>query len=166
MILASATDTLGLALDGNFSGKSQGSPGDDFRWTFSFPRSNDDFTGAQVLAGASGDAAGSNRYARIETVEPRHAGPSLSSASVWYRWSAPETGWVTFDILTATFDTILSIYTGSDVGTLNVVAANDNYGSRKSARASFAATGSHLTFLQTPEGEPDQALCSPQRARF
>src|SRR5262249_48250222 len=40
-------------LDGNFNGIEEGSPADDFVWTFRFPVSNDNFANAQVLTNAS-----------------------------------------------------------------------------------------------------------------
>ncbi|MDA1275776.1 MAG: Ig-like domain-containing protein [Verrucomicrobia bacterium] len=46
-ILGTARDATGKALAGNFNRSSEGSPTDDFLWTFSLPLANDDFADAE-----------------------------------------------------------------------------------------------------------------------
>jgi hypothetical protein len=50
-ILGTASDETGATLDGNFNRAREGSPTDDFVWTFRFPIANDDFASAQLLTG-------------------------------------------------------------------------------------------------------------------
>ncbi len=139
-ILGSAQDATGRTLDGNFNQKLEGSPTDDFVWTFRFPLLNDAFATAQAITDSSGTTIGSNRYALIELNEPNHADSPSSGASVWYSWTPPVSGWYTFDLTSGTgFDSLLAVYTGDALEQLAPVAANDNYGSRQSSRTSFEA---------------------------
>ena len=142
-ILGTAQDETGATLDGNFNRILEGSPADDFVWTFRFPIPNDDFASAQSLSGASGVVQSSNRYADLELNEPPHVLRDYLQfgSSVWYRWTAPEPdGWFTFDLTSgAAFDSQLALYTGDRLDRLIAVAGNDNYGTRTSSRVSFAA---------------------------
>jgi subtilisin family serine protease len=140
-ILGTAQDGSGETLDGDFDRTREGSPGDDFVWTFRFPIPNDDFENAQLIAGASGSLQSSNRYATFQLSEPDHLGDRTSMSSVWYRWSPPETGgWVTFDLSIGTaFDSLLAVYNGDALDQLVAVAGNDNEGTRTISRLSFPA---------------------------
>ena len=86
---------------------------------------NDDFVDAPVLTGASGTASGSTRLASKEPGEPDHAF-KLGEASIWYRWTAPSNGTVTFTTCGSTFDTLLAAYTGPAVHDLTYVSSNDD----------------------------------------
>ncbi|MDM8523924.1 CARDB domain-containing protein [Desulfococcaceae bacterium HSG8] len=93
---------------------------------------NDDFADAVTLEGLSGQTTGSNigedMYATKETGEPDHAGRS-GGKSVWWTWTAPETGYFYFDTHGSSFDTLLAVYTGPDVGSLTEIVSNDDDGS-------------------------------------
>jgi hypothetical protein len=86
---------------------------------------NDSFANRVPLSGQSASTLGSNRNATKEAGEPNHAGLAGGS-SVWWTWTAPISG--TFSISTrgSDFDTILAVYTGSNLATLTPVAANDD----------------------------------------
>jgi hypothetical protein len=86
---------------------------------------NDHLADAQTLEGASVAVNGITFDATKETGEPAHAG-SAGGASVWYRWQAPASGTVTIDTFGSAFDTVLGVYTGSSIGALAEVAANDD----------------------------------------
>lgn len=86
---------------------------------------NDDFAEAQAIAGLVGSAAGTNVDATAEANEPPHAGDGPYH-SVWYRWTAPAAGSVTFDVCDSDFDTLLAVYTGPALGSLTDVASNDD----------------------------------------
>jgi PASTA domain len=99
---------------------------------------NDDFTAAAPLAGDTGGVTGTTLGASSETGEPTHAG--VGSNSAWYTWTAPSSGWATFLTCGSPFDTVLAVYTGSDVAALSTVAGNDDacdVGSRVSFEASL-----------------------------
>ncbi|MGJ8642408.1 MAG: choice-of-anchor tandem repeat GloVer-containing protein [Luteolibacter sp.] len=85
---------------------------------------NDNFADAQTITGNSGSIAGSSVGATIEPSEPTVVGGFLGGASIWYDWLAPASGSFTFS-LTADFDSQLSVYTGTAVNNLLLIAEND-----------------------------------------
>ena len=72
--------------------------------------SNDDFDASVAISGARGRSTGGNVGAGKESGEDYHAG-DRGGASVWWTWTAPATGTVTFDTLDSDFDTLLAVYT-------------------------------------------------------
>lgn len=86
---------------------------------------NDLFAQAQLLSGSSASLAGGNVEATAETGEPSHAG-STARRSIWFRWTAPASASVTIDTIGSSFDTVLAVYTGSEVSILTLVMANDD----------------------------------------
>jgi hypothetical protein len=86
---------------------------------------NDPFANAQILAGGTGSTEGSNAGATKESGEPAHTG-NAGGASIWYHWRPLADGPVTVDTLGSTFDTLLAVYTGSTVDSLNLVTSNDD----------------------------------------
>ncbi len=86
---------------------------------------NDRFDQAQHLAEPQGTLAGSNLRAGKEVLEYEHA-DAYGGRSVWYRWTAPATGLVTFDTLGSNFDTLLAIYTGTSVTSTRPLGGNDD----------------------------------------
>ena len=102
---------------------------------------NDNFAGATAITGLSGATSGSTVGATKEPGEPNHGGNG-GGASVWFRWVAPANGTVTFNTAGSAFDTLLGVYTGSSVGSLVAVAANDDGPNMGTASLdSFFATG-------------------------
>ena len=89
------------------------------------PPPNDDFADAHAISGLAGTVEGTNVEATYELDEPDHAAEP-PTVSVWYRWTAPGDGAVTFDLCGSDFDTILAVYTGSALASLTGVAANDD----------------------------------------
>ena len=85
----------------------------------------DDFDSSITVSGASGQSKGSSIGAGKEIGEPNHAG-SDGGASVWWTWTAPATGLVTFDTRGSNFDTLLAIYTGTSLNRLLEIASNDD----------------------------------------
>ncbi|MCP4342407.1 MAG: hypothetical protein GY799_26900, partial [Desulfobulbaceae bacterium] len=103
-------------------------PGDIvLNWRKAVRPSNDDFDDAIILEGISGQTTGSNKDASKETGEPDHAGINRCK-SVWWAWTAPETEYFSFDTYGSTFNTLLAVYTGSDVRELTEIASNDDDG--------------------------------------
>lgn len=110
------------------------------------PPPNDDFANATPLTGASGRIFGSNESATGEDGEPNHADiyDLQKTTSVWWTWQAPESGTVSFDTHGSEFDTVLAVYTGSELMKLTEVAANDDDGTTQhlySGVGLFAQTG-------------------------
>lgn len=84
----------------------------------------DSFDRARVIAGASGStsvAAGLTSQGG----ETSH-GNRNGIRSTWFSWTAPSTGTATFSSVGSTFDTALSVYSGTMLGALTEVAADDN----------------------------------------
>ena len=139
-ILGSSQDMSGGGLDGNFNRNCEGSPADDFVWTFRFQVPNDDFADAQSLDGGSGEVSGDNRTSTWDVLEPQLSGRGVQirANTVWYRWTPTQAGWVTFDLTAGnSFDTLLDIYAGDRIEGLTPVTDNDNYGARTGSRASL-----------------------------
>jgi hypothetical protein len=91
------------------------------------PPPNDNFANAQVIGGCSGSVTGTNFLATKEAGEPTQLQASSGSMrSVWYQWQAPSSASVTIDTEGSDFDTILSVYTGSSVGSLSLVTNGTN----------------------------------------
>lgn len=102
---------------------------------------NDYFTNAIVLGGGSGSTNGSTVGATKETGEPSIGG-NAGGASVWFRWVAPANGTMVFSTAGSSFDTMLAVYTGTNVSTLTLVGANDDieYPTLLTSAVTFAAT--------------------------
>jgi serine protease len=90
--------------------------------------SADSFSSPQPLSRASVTRTrDSNAAASKQSGEPNHAG-NAGGASIWYRWTPTDSGKVTIDTAGSSFDTLLAVYTGSAVGSLSLVASNDDVG--------------------------------------
>ena len=107
-------------------------------WSNLPPPVNDHFSDAQVIAGMAGSATGRNTVASKEGGEPNHAG-SPGGVSVWYQWTAPQTGKVTFNTFGSDFNTLLGVYTGNTVNSLTPVSSNDDVGGLTQSRVTFNA---------------------------
>jgi hypothetical protein len=102
---------------------------------------NDDFASSSQLTGASGTVTGTNAGASLEPGEPTATAPGRRT--IWYRWTPPTSGIATLDTLgSGAFDTVLTVFTGTSLGTLQTVVTSDStaLGDRTS-RVSFAAVG-------------------------
>ncbi len=89
-------------------------------WRKANPPANDNFANAIELTGVSGQITGSNKEATEEPGEPDQGGYS-GGKSVWYSWTAQETGAFYFNIQSTGFDTLLCVYTGSAIGSLTEI---------------------------------------------
>ena len=91
------------------------------------PPVNDNLEDFEVLAGTSGAVSRTNVEATKELDEPDHA-QDAGGASVWFEWTAPGDGEVTFDTFGSNFDTLLAVYSGTDFTDFVEVASNDQAG--------------------------------------
>ena len=102
---------------------------------------NDDFANATDLGSASpASASGSNLWATTEPGEPG-SGFGPPTATVWYRWTAPQDAVMRAATCRSTFDTTLAVYRGTALGRLGRVAANDQGCGERSALRFLAVTG-------------------------
>lgn len=99
---------------------------------------NDAFSIRFTISGAVSGAVGTNAGASKQAGEPNHAGNG-GGKSVWWRWVAPSPGQVTLDTAGSSFNTLLGVYTGSAVGALTSVAANDDGGPGGTSSVTFQA---------------------------
>jgi hypothetical protein len=87
--------------------------------------SNDTFTSATSVAGGTWTVSGSNFNATRETDEPNH-GATSGYSSVWFVWTPTASGMYTLSTSGSGFDTLLGVYTGTDLAGLTQVEANNN----------------------------------------
>ncbi|NJL48080.1 MAG: cadherin repeat domain-containing protein [Leptolyngbyaceae cyanobacterium SM2_5_2] len=73
--------------------------------------------------------------------------------SIWWQWTAPTTGPITVDTLgSALANTVLAVYTGGSVNSLNQIAFNDNISSsERRSRVTFNAIAG-LTYYFAVDG--------------
>jgi hypothetical protein len=110
------------------------------RWADASP-ANDNFSAAFTLSGTNITINASNIGATAETGEPSYSG-NPGGKSVWWIWTAPADGGVLVHTTGSTFDTILTVYSGSSLASLRLVAVNDDHGSLQTSQAAFnAASG-------------------------
>jgi|GEM_PF-1995231 hypothetical protein len=87
---------------------------------------NDNFANRFFLGGQTASATGSNIRATAEVGESTQSG---TTNSVWWSWTAPSSGNYTFNTIGSGFDTYLSLFSGSAVNNLTLIAANDDIAS-------------------------------------
>ncbi len=107
---------------------------------------NDSFAGAIALTRAAGTASGSNRFATKEAGEPAHAGIA-GGASVWWKITPNRSRRVRLGTAGSSFDTTLAVYTGSAVGALVPVVADDDAGNTLQSGVSFMATAGTTYYI-------------------
>jgi hypothetical protein len=93
------------------------------------PPANNDFANAYILSGQNDSRTNdTNVAATLQTGEANTVAGVSAGASVWYKWTAPQSISVTINTATSDFDTLLGVYTGNTVSTLVAVAnaSNDN----------------------------------------
>ncbi|MBI5384444.1 MAG: hypothetical protein HZA90_07120 [Verrucomicrobia bacterium] len=113
---------------------------DDLTLTVIYPPvANDNFATATAFASLSGTTSGTTLGATKEIVEPNHHG-NTGGSSVWFRWTAPLSGTVTFNTFGSGFDTLLAVYTGASVGALTTVTSNDDTPVGNTSSVTFDAT--------------------------
>lgn len=104
---------------------------------------NDMFANGEPLFGTSSPyigVTGTTVMSTGEPGEPNHVGNSGSMNSIWYSWTAPADLSMTFYTFGSSFDTTISIYTGSAVNALTLIDYDDDAGPNTSSRVTFMAT--------------------------
>jgi len=117
---------------------------------------NDNFLNAVPITGLAGTLSSTNDGATMEDNIPPPSEPDFINAddyagvdkSVWYAWTAPASGTVTFDTFGSGFDTVLAVYLPIP-GTTYLVAANDDYltGIIPQSRVTFKAEAGITYFI-------------------
>ncbi|MGD1714648.1 S8 family serine peptidase [Dapis sp. BLCC M172] len=101
------------------------------------PISNDNFADSATLTGIADTATASNVNASKEAGEPNHA-ENDGGSSIWWNWTAPESGLVNINTFNSNFDTLLAAYTGPSLQELTEVASNDDGGFGTQSEIMFA----------------------------
>jgi uncharacterized delta-60 repeat protein len=101
------------------------------------PGTNDAVANAWVLTGTSGSIFDNNVLATAEPFEAIGLGQLFGTNSMWYVWTAPSSGVVTFNTRGSTFDTVLDIYPGTNQPTFFSRFENDDFLALRTSQASF-----------------------------
>ena len=94
------------------------------------PPANDNFATREQLVGTDVRAQADNRGATVEAGEPEHIPGVADRRTVWWTWTAPDTGRVTVDTLggvSGTTGTALTFYVGNALDSLIPVMRGNNY---------------------------------------
>jgi Pro-kumamolisin, activation domain/Divergent InlB B-repeat domain len=86
---------------------------------------NDFFAEAIPLNGTSGTVSGNNTNGTKEAGEPDIAG-NTGGKSVWWSFTPSADGVLTLNTTNSTFDTLLGLYTGTNIADLTTIAENDD----------------------------------------
>jgi Pro-kumamolisin, activation domain/Divergent InlB B-repeat domain len=89
------------------------------------PPANDYFVNAIPLTGDAGTVVATNTLASKEVGEPNPAG-NPGGKSLWWSFTPPQDGVLTLNTTNSTFDTIMGLYTGTNVANLTTIADNDD----------------------------------------
>lgn len=116
--------TLTLRMTASSPGKTTANR--DFDYSVLLPPANDHIAEATPLAGYEERVTGYNYYATVESGEPQIWSDHAPYRSVWWRWTAPNSGNVDIDTYGTSFDTVLEVYLGDPGIGVNIVAKNDN----------------------------------------
>jgi Pro-kumamolisin, activation domain/Divergent InlB B-repeat domain len=101
---------------------------------------NDNFANATKVPSVGATYLANNQFATIETNEPAHDGDKNDAASLWWNWTSATATNVFIDTIGSKIDTVLAVYTGSALLSLQpVVAASGNVSQFKPAYVSFNA---------------------------
>ena len=109
-------------------------------YTVVTPPANDYFTNATKVAVVGGTFLANNKFATLETNEPKHNGDQSDAASLWWTWTPTTDTSVLLDLTGSRVETVLAVYTGTAVGSLTAVAStNSTLVQHKPAILSFDA---------------------------
>ncbi len=104
---------------------------------------NDRFEDATELVGSNTRSVGTNVAATKQPFEPNHAASSLYNnlmPSVWWKWTAPQSGNLTVDTSGSDYDTTLAIYTGDTLDALLLQSSNDDFPPDQTSKVTLSVT--------------------------
>ena len=96
---------------------------------------HDSFGSPKALTGATGKDFSSSARSTGEPGEPNHG--SVPDRSVWFTWTAPQSGTASFNTRESNFDTVLAAYTGTAITGLTQVAFNDQFNGANQSKVTF-----------------------------
>ena len=130
---ATAGTTYRIAVDGFSAAHGPFS----LQWAQNSP-ANDNFATPAAITGATGKHFGNTARSTGEPGEPNHG--SIPDRSVWYSWTAPETGSAVFNTRESNFDTVVAAYTGTTITGLTQLASNDQFNGTNQSKITFPVT--------------------------
>jgi hypothetical protein len=113
-------------------------------------KANNNFTspnGGTLITGPSGNFVATTTGANGQSGEPGAFPAATSLNTMWYAWTAPVSGPVTFETCSSTqtvVDTVVAAYTGTAINTLALIIQNDD--TAGCATTTNAGRGSRITF--------------------
>ena len=118
LFTAQAGTTYYISVDG-FAGDTG-----DITLNLAMAPANDNFADAANVT--VGTYTGSNIGATAEANEPIGDGTNTPINSVWWKWTAQTSELVEFNTIGSDLDTVLAVYTGSSIDTLQLLTSNDD----------------------------------------
>jgi hypothetical protein len=115
-----------------------------------FARANNNFSspnGGTVITGNSGNFVATTTGATGQTGEPGAFPAGSNLNTIWYAWTAPVSGTVTFETCSSTqtvVDTVVAAYTGTVINALTQIIQNDD--TAGCATTTNSGRGSRITF--------------------
>lgn len=106
---------------------------------------NDDWASAFVIPADPSVVRGTTSHATREANEL--AAPNGGSNSVWYKWKAQTTGTTLASLFGSAFDTVISVYHGSSLADLALIAHNDDFEGATWSRVQWESTKDHEYFI-------------------
>ncbi|MCB1120073.1 MAG: hypothetical protein KJT03_00875 [Verrucomicrobiae bacterium] len=107
----------------------------------------DDFADVNPIVGYGFNITTTNAVATQEAGEPLHA-RNPGGKSIWFEWMAPATGLASINTSGSNFDSLLAIYTGTELGDLVEIVSNDNVsGGNPTSAVQFIATAGTLYLI-------------------
>jgi len=110
------------------------------------PIFTDNFPARNTVSGSLLTISGSNAGATAEPGEP-NPNNLRNDNTVWIAWRAGTDSLVTIDTTGSAFDTVLAVYTGNVLSTLNLIAFNDDFNGVQSL-VTFNATAGTIYDIQ------------------
>ncbi|MDG1891657.1 MAG: Ig-like domain-containing protein [Verrucomicrobiota bacterium] len=98
----------------------------------------DQFDEATLISGDKGEVRATNIDATFENDEPMHVG-KRGGKSIWYRWNPLNNGVATLSLQGSSFDTLLSVYTGTSLDQLVALKSDDDRGGFSTSALQFNA---------------------------
>ena len=109
--------------------------------------SNDNFADATDFD-SNGVSFGCSIGATAEEGEPLTTTWPQATTTVWWKWTAKEKCKATFDTVGSDFDTVMAVYTGDSLATLEVVAEDDDGAENNNAsKVEFSATADTTYYI-------------------
>jgi len=116
-----------------------GKPITDIRNNITIPRLNllaaatpinDMFANGTYLTGLTGNTNGTTVLASKELDEPAISG-NMGGQSLWWKWTAPQSGQLSLNTNGSKFDSLLAVYTGNQLTALKTIGVRDNTGNQQ-----------------------------------